>query len=535
MRVDSDDSQGLTKFFGPEGETESLPTAQTQADGKFLIQDLEPGQYRLSVFCNGYVEQTFGRKDTMGLGTIINLGPGEKLRNLTFRLVQAGVITGRVRDPAGDPVVGVEVVLFKLAFAGGRQTLSYFGDSVKTDDRGEYRLYWVPPGRYYVRVRRPSGSPTEKFVKDPSLSAAYYPGVTDSSSAAAIDLAAGAELGAVDIILPRVSGYKIRGRLIEASTGKPPKTADVHVRPKKASVFEEHEGMESGQYNSKTGEFEIRNVPPGSYFLTANSRTGFNDPISQERLAEIRTGADIFKSFWGAGPVAAVQMSVDMNAADLNDVVLVLSEGTSVPVQLRVEGAELTSIQAVDDIGILLAPENPDLPFRQSNRFSTEGVARIDNVLTGPYTVNVDFPPAANVYIKELLYGRSDVLHSPIEITNQQPGTISVLLSTKGAQIEGRLTDALSQPVGGTAVMLIPEDRARYSLYKTVITDREGRYVFRAVAPGGYKVFSWEDIGDGDYYDSRVLSKYETQGRPVRLQESAKETVDLRIIPGEVR
>src|SRR4029453_14288986 len=106
---------------------------------------------RLSVSCNSYVDQVYGRKNTSGQGAIISLAPGEKLRNLTFRLVPAGVITGRVRDTSGRPVAGFEVMLLKLSFEEGRQVLVPVADVVPTDDRGEYRHYWVPPGRYYVR------------------------------------------------------------------------------------------------------------------------------------------------------------------------------------------------------------------------------------------------------------------------------------------------------------------------------------------------------------------------------------------------
>jgi len=78
---------------------------------------------------------------------------------------------------------------------------------------------------------------------------------------------------------------------------------------------------------------------------------------------------------------------------------------------------------------------------------------------------------------------------------------------------------------------LIPDLREKTRLFKTVNTDRLGRFVFRAIPPGGYKVFSWEALQPSAYHHEEILSKYETQGRPVRIQEASKITVDLKIIP----
>jgi hypothetical protein len=65
---------------------------------------------------------------------------------------------------------------------------------------------------------------------------------------------------------------------------------------------------------------------------------------------------------------------------------------------------------------------------------------------------------------------------------------------------------------------------------RTATTDREGRFSFRALPPGDYKLFSWEVVEDGEYYNKSFLAKYETQGRPVRVQESSRETADLKLI-----
>jgi hypothetical protein len=516
-------------IFGIDLESEGLPKALTESDWKFFLTDLEPGQYRLTAYRNGYAEQPYGRKGSSGSGTIISLIAGERFTNVVFRLVPAGVITGRVREESGEPVPGFSVGLMKVSSNGERPYL-YPEDSAMTNDRGEYRFYWVPPGRYYLRVSRPQQQFSNRRVvfDRTSAVAAFYPGVVDAASAAAIDLTPGAEISGIDITIPRASGHKISGRIIDGSTGKPPEGASVSIDPRKTAQFEfAFEERYESQYNSTTGEFEILNVPPGAYLLSAASQPKFDSPITPEQLAEFRTGADVFQTVFYS--VLSTQISIDLNASDMTDVVLTLSKGVTIPVRLAIEGAELQSLKGADDIRVSLAPETNG-PYRQGTRVNAEGNARIDQVHPGHYRVDVSHPPTADLYVKEVLYGRSDVLHSPIEITDQTPNAVTVLLSTKGGQVEGRLTDALSQPVSGGEVVLVGDDRGG-NLTKTATTDREGRFTFRALPPGGYKLFSWEVVEDGSIYTKSFLAKYETQGRPVRVEESSKVTADLKIIP----
>ena len=176
-----------------------------------------------------------------------------------------------------------------------------------------------------------------------------------------------------------------------------------------------------------------------------------------------------------------------------------------------------------------MAPVIEAIIYRLSTRLNAEGAARIENVLPGEYRVNVAQPKSIDLYVKEVLYGRSDALHEPVQITDQ-PSVLSVLLSDKGGRIEGTLTDAAGQPVSGEEVRLIPDLREKKPI-RTATTDRDGRFVFRALPPGGYKAFSWEAIPEGAYYDNEILSKYEALGKAVQIQESSKISLDLKIIP----
>ena len=92
--------------------------------------------------------------------------------------------------------------------------------------------------------------------------------------------------------------------------------------------------------------------------------------------------------------------------------------------------------------------------------------------------------------------------------------------------------DALSKPVGGNLVVLIPDPgRDRTELFRSATTEANGHFTIRGVYPGGYRLYSWEALESNANFDRDVLSQYESQGIPVRIQEGSKENVNLKLIP----
>jgi len=419
----------------------------------------------------------------------------------------------------------------RIHYEENRMSLSNL-ESAQTDDRGEYRLFWIQPGRYYLRVSRGEQyGPFRKVITDPTILPTYYPGTLDPTSATAVEVQPGSELAAIDIVLPKYSAHWIRGRVIDASTGKPPKSVDMGITLRQQSAITDHSysGSIMTDYDPSTGAFSIRNVVPGSYWLAASTSLGYDAPISAQSLAEARTGADILEAVWTGGSAAAAQIPIEMTAADLNDVVVTLKNGITIPVRLRVEGPDFTSIRDIDKVRVDLAPVVQGNAYRQSTRLNAEGAARIENVLPGEYRLHVSPPRSTDLYVKEILYGRADALRDPVQITDQ-PDVVAVLLSDKGGRIEGTLTDALGNPVSGEDVVLIP-DLGEKGALRTASTDREGHFAFRALPPGGYKAFSWEALPEGAYYNKEFRSKYESQGKAVQIQESSKVSLELKIIP----
>jgi large repetitive protein len=114
-----------------------LKTLTTEDDGRFLFDNVAPGRYRVAVSRRGYTRSPL----------TITVDPRQANAVIQLPMTQAGTISGRVSDPNGQPLGNVEVLAMKASYPDGRRILIPV-QSVFTNDLGEYRLFWLAPGRY---------------------------------------------------------------------------------------------------------------------------------------------------------------------------------------------------------------------------------------------------------------------------------------------------------------------------------------------------------------------------------------------------
>src|SRR5688572_3289955 len=119
--------------------------ASTQPNGRFSFQNIPPGRYRLIATRTGYLSAEWGQRSSAGRGAPFALTPGQQLSGLRLALTPTGAVSGRIMDRAGLPMAGVAVQLLTPVFQDGRRTMSVV-KSVLTNDLGEYRVFWLPPG-----------------------------------------------------------------------------------------------------------------------------------------------------------------------------------------------------------------------------------------------------------------------------------------------------------------------------------------------------------------------------------------------------
>src|SRR6185369_13958808 len=140
--------------------------------------------------------------------------------------------------------------------------------------------------------------------------------------------------------------------------------------------------------------------------------------------------------------------------------------------------------------------------------------------------------PRPDMYIKDARLDSTDILNQPWVVSGPVSGTLSIVLAKGAGQLEGNVVNDKSEPVRGIQAVLIPDrSRDRTELYRTATTDQNGHFAMRGIQPGDYKIFAWESIEQYSYYDPEVLVTFEQKGKTVTIGESAKPTVEVKLIP----
>jgi protocatechuate 3,4-dioxygenase beta subunit len=247
-----------------------LGRSTTDADGRYTISGVPAGQYSVSPFAPAMVlpsDTPFGQP-----GKTVNVADGEVIEKIDFAMIRGGVMTGRVTDSNGRPVVAQRVQISQLDDQGRKHSLFGMNQNIyQTDDRGIYRVYGLSPGRYVVSTGRGAPGEVSAGSGHAYYPFTYHPGVTDESRAGIVDITAGTEAINIDIPLgkPEVS-YTATGHVVDADSGTP--VPDVQIGY--SSVAATARGSSNGQRTGFDGEFRIEGVIPGRYSAFA---TGDDD------------------------------------------------------------------------------------------------------------------------------------------------------------------------------------------------------------------------------------------------------------------
>ncbi|HXD73785.1 MAG TPA: carboxypeptidase regulatory-like domain-containing protein, partial [Vicinamibacterales bacterium] len=130
----------------------SLKSTTTGADGSFTFDDLEPRPYWIVANMQGYLPVEYGQRGPTGTGTSLALTAGQRA-SVRLNIWPTSGISGRVVDGDGDPVGRAQVLALRTNYRDGRPSMT-IAQTVMTNDRGEYRMFWLTPGAYRVVARR---------------------------------------------------------------------------------------------------------------------------------------------------------------------------------------------------------------------------------------------------------------------------------------------------------------------------------------------------------------------------------------------
>jgi len=254
-------------FFNP---FEPTPRATTDQDGNYKINNVEAGAYQVVFGAVGYVPA-----NNISRSHNIVVGDGENIENINFALVRGGVITGRITDADGRPVIQQAVQLFRADVLDqpGQQNQTQQRQSINesiTDDRGIYRMFGLNPGRYKVAAGRGDfafgyssnrGSVHYKEV--------FYPDTQDYAKATVLEVGEGSESNGIDISLGRpVESFSASGRVIEGEKGQPVANKQLAMQRLAGDVVEYLPQFLS---TNGLGEFTAEGLTPGKYGVSLMS------------------------------------------------------------------------------------------------------------------------------------------------------------------------------------------------------------------------------------------------------------------------
>ncbi|HXQ72753.1 MAG TPA: carboxypeptidase regulatory-like domain-containing protein [Pyrinomonadaceae bacterium] len=249
----------------------------TDAKGQYRIADVPPGRYLVTPAATAFVTDDA----SVGERTLI-VSKGETIEDIDFSLIRGGVITGKVLDADGRPVIEEDVYVFSPRDPG----LGAFRPATVTDDRGVYRIFALKPGDYTVAAgrndilgnsgRRPSGN---LFVRT------YYPGVTQAAQAKRIEVSDGSEATNVDIVISRsLTPHTASGLIVIGETGQPLSNVPVsvtHIVGPNATMISSR-----GVVTNDQGEFKLENLTAGQYSVSVQSM-GNSDWRADDQRFEI--------------------------------------------------------------------------------------------------------------------------------------------------------------------------------------------------------------------------------------------------------
>jgi hypothetical protein len=511
---------------------------KTDAAGEFRFEKVPPsaGYWLLASHGEEHLQTTYQQRGLYGLGEQIPVATGQKIVDLRLTMVPTGEISGRVIDAEGKPVLRASVSVMRPYYRQGVGELFPVAEPVATNKQGEYQIKGVPPGALYIRVGTLNSTVREfsalNFI--PGMQPAesedypltYFPGTPDEQNAKAVNLHAGERLAGVDVILSKVRTRRVRGSVVDERGGRASRPVVLMLIRRNAQP----ESRPGKTVESADGNFDFRNVLPGSYFVVAKATNG---QMRLDGRVQVDVGSqDVSGITVRLTPGFDVGGSISLEgggAIDRGPVSVALrpmppasSLGSPTSPPPTVSGGSFRSVE----IGLVQIVELPVVQSAVSN-----GTLTFRGVRPWRYSVEVShgYP---DHYVKSIQLGGVDVSATGVNLDSPSAAQLDIVLRAPAGKIVGQVLDSRRKPAAALRVLLLPggDLRERRDLYRVVWTDGEGRFQLGSLAPGDYEVFAWEFVEEDAWLDQNFLRLYEGKGVPVHIDEGTQKDVSLQTI-----
>lgn len=497
--VTGDPIFGATVTLLTERPRNVIQTTISDAQGHFALRPVPAGKYPLIAQRRGYLAAAFDQHEEYS--SAIVTGEGQDAAHIPFHLDPEAQMEGTITDDAGDPVEGATVVLLRRTNAGG------FGDRLihmhptHTDDTGEFELWNLYPGDYYVAViaspwyaLHPAALDETSVASDQqrasvvALDVAYpitwYDGTPDEQAAATIHLAPG-DTGEANVTLHAIPALHLMVHLPGDSADQP--------------YFATLQRSLMGQ-SGLAPDLTSRRGPPGSDTVEFTGVTPGHYTVS-----------------WGQPAHLA-----DIDSSDSAEIDLAAGTATA-NTKLQFKMADGSPLPK--DLHIFMAEANAHNHFFTAN-VDEKGVAQFVSVPPGRWVIDASNTDNVVCGVTAIQSGGKVKTDDLFDITGQK-ATATVLLVQGKTRVDGfAFLNGKGKP--GTMIVLVPKNSdAHMPNYRRDQADSDGSFSLPSVVPGDYTVVAIQDGWGLEFFDAKVIARYLARGTPVTVTDKSGPDLQL--------
>jgi hypothetical protein len=497
------------RAFSPDNRENRLAT--TDAQGAYEFKDLPAGRYTLTASKGSYVSLQYGQTRPLEPGKPLEILDAQTVEKVDFALPHGSIITGRVVDEFGEPVADVQVAPMRYQFMQGRRRLMPTGRTSQTNDIGEFRIFGLPPGQYFISATMRSfmmmmGDSDDRSGYAPT----YYPGTPNIAEAQRVNVGLGEQLMDINIPLTTTRTARVSGTVVD-SQGRPLSMGMVMVMSRGNSGGFPGMPAANGQIKPD-GTFSVNGLAPGEYTLRAMAPGDGTTP--ETAMATVTVGGD------------------DVTGVQLAGAKMVVASGRIV----LPDAAAAQSLRP-STLNLMAMPANPD-DFMMGG-----GGGRVRDDLTfelraqpGIFMLRVN-SPMPGWGLKAVRLRGVDVTDTGIDFGAGSDLTeIEVELTNNPPEVSGVVTNARSEPVKDYSVVFFPQDREKWTgtsrYLATGRPDQDGRFKVRTLPPGSYYAIAVDFVDPGESSDPEFLDRIRSKATSFTLRDGEGKVLDLKLVQG---
>jgi Carboxypeptidase regulatory-like domain len=501
----------------------------TDDSGVFDFTEVPAGRYTVTVSKSGFVSLSYGQRRPLQAGTPLQLADGQQLKGIDFQLPRGSVIGGHVLDEDGDSMPGVMIRVMRYQYLQGERRLTPAG-SGQTDDKGQYRVWGLMPGDYYVNaVMRGgnggggpfgggggaggrgggrgfgAGGPGAGDADQVNYAPTYYPGVASMNDAKPIAVGLSQEVLDINFGMQLVRMSRVSGR-INYPDGTPVTAGSVNLTADTTLTRGNQIGVNFGGRINWDGAFAINNVPPGRYILRAR-------------------GDDNETPQFAAQPLS-------LNGEDVADLTMIVSGGATLTGAITFQGG--SSVPDLSQFRIS-APSTDQSAFgpQPNARPDKDGHFTLVGVPSGGHLVR-SAGNARGYTLKSVTIGGREMTDTPIDVrAGETVPNITMVFTDQLTEINGTLATESGTPVPDFTVLAFPTDpslwRPQSRQIMTARPDQTGSYKIRGLPPGQYYLATVDPSEQGEWFESAYLDDHRNGAMRVTLSDGDVKTQDFKV------